>query len=444
MGHVAKNPKPKTAWQTRLEHLQSLSLDGVVEEINRERFSKLLSLLAAPSAREKDRMARLIKMHDAGELIQLPTDQRANAVRMRRVLIGLHRRCGNFPSCVVDVPRLASDSLVTPATCERAVRDLAEGKLVIANRKRARPARYGGQGPSSYQIVWSTIADLARTQGVQGSLFQSDLPPPCAGALPHSAGALPHSAGALPHKPGANARADASFHSFFQNPSPSPSSPREPLPHAVPSAHVAELPPAKSEEEKGSLVAGWEAAEQALREYGIYLSRDAARGAQAHRWSADQVLALLADCRARSIATAEGPVQAWGAGLVFRHLQLTPAGTPIRLPPAEAYVRAKRDQELRTAAARDAVRQADEARAAVAREEAAARARDEDEALLTALSADETAAIAAAILARHDFLKRFIRRQPDAGGRTLKRLIAEELRTRAAVARGETDQEDQT
>ena len=70
---------------------------------------------------------------------------------------------------------------------------------------------------------------------------------------------------------------------------------------------------------------------------------DCLRAARDRGWSPDQVRELVAACLLKSV----GHIRAWGPGLVFRHLQLAPPGTPIRMAPCEAYVRAKRDDDLR-------------------------------------------------------------------------------------------------
>ena len=430
--------RKKTPWQMRLEFLQSLSLDRVVEEINRERFAKLLQLLAAPSGREARRMTRLMRLYETDQLRQLPTDQRASAGRMKRVLIGLHRQLGNHAVCVVDIPRLASNSGVEPDTCERAIRDLHDGKLIFGDRERQRARRSGGQGWSSYGIVWSTVADLALCQGAQRTLF--NLPPPNAGALPHCAGALPHETAAnFPNGRSPRAHADASFLRFFSKPSsPSPPSPADPLSQGTPSANLAEPHPAKSEQEKKKFLAGdWERVAGELVAYGVY--SDCLRAARDRGWSPDQVRELVAACLLKSV----GHIRAWGPGLVFRHLQLAPPGTPIRMAPCEAYVRAKRDDDLRLERIRQAARQEAENGAAIAREASAAAAEEEAAALFDAAPDDVTAAIREAVLLANPILRKLLREHRDAGERWLRREVIKELKARAA-AREATSQEDQT
>jgi hypothetical protein len=351
---VQKPPRKKTPWEIRLEYLESISLDGIVAEINQKRFKKLLDTLAAPSAHEKRKMVRLMKLHDAGRLTELPTDQRASAVRMRTLLIGLHRTCGMHPSCVIEIPRLGANCRpqLSPATCERAVRDLAEGSLVIADRERARPRRYGGQGPSSYQIVWSTITDLALSQGHQSSLFDreavSGLPPSECGSAPALCGTGPALCGSAPALSAPQcARADVLSISPFITSSPPESQPPTHSLSPVAFPQRAGDRGAESQGEKKNFCNSpeWKCAAARLERYGVYFTRDTINRAASRGWSPEQVGELLGACESKTIALSTGRVYAWPPGLVCRHLQVAPPGAPVAILPAEAFVRAKRDHD---------------------------------------------------------------------------------------------------
>ena len=472
-----RRPKKKTPWQHRCDLIQSISFKRVAREVDAKR------------------------MKETGQ--PLEPDQRANGARMKRLLVALHRRLGNHAEGVVPMERLASDTGYEIRTARRGISDLEDAFLIDPDRERERPRRYGGQGPSLYKIVWSTVNDLARTQGLQPTLFDDDRacdsqpdqsapaaarhsrppsspdasavfsagsidqdeavasppPPPVStpglfgralGQVGRALGQVGRALGQVGRAPGQksepNAHAGASFTS--KNTSSPPSPPEQPIPCPAPFTQAADPLPAESKEKKnfsgsdGDL--GPDAGELVARldRYGVYYSRRALSRAQARGWTCGQIAELLGRCEAHVIVVAAGPgetmaVYAWPPALVQCHLSTTPPGAPIQVEPHEAFVRARRDRDLRLAAEREAARRVAEERAALLDGVAAATLREEAEDLFAALGPDDVAALRAEVLARYPFLQKLARARRDEG--PVRRAMIEALKARVAQARSEPE-----
>src|SRR5262245_40904652 len=158
--------KRKTLWQCRLELLLSICFDPIADEVNERRWKDLLCRLAAPSTKDVRNMVRLIRLHEKGQQQALPSDLRASGHRMPATLNAMHRRFGKCPGGVVEIERLAADAALTRPTAKRGIADCVDGNILIADRERI-DQRYGGQGPSYYQIPWNVVIDVAHTQGLQ-------------------------------------------------------------------------------------------------------------------------------------------------------------------------------------------------------------------------------------------------------------------------------------
>lgn len=165
----------KNNWQRRLELLKSLDLTRVAEEVNAQRLADLREKIARAGPRERRKMSRLVTLYEAGQLVELPSDRRANPQRMKRVLIALHMALGDHPRITRTVPDIAAKvATLGRKTAYRGLYDLRDACLIdVAPKARAR--RRGGQGPNEYFMVWSTLRDLAAGQGLQGELFDFDL-----------------------------------------------------------------------------------------------------------------------------------------------------------------------------------------------------------------------------------------------------------------------------
>jgi DNA-binding Lrp family transcriptional regulator len=378
-------PREKQVWLQRLACLQSLSLEAIADEVNQSRLKAYLCVLSAPTEAQRKKMRALIRRYEAGELVTLPTDLRADGGRMCKALIALHRLLRGFPSGVYRHDQIAAEAGFSSGTCKRAVRDLAEAGLIIADRKRARPRRDGGQGANSYRVVWSTVINLALAQGLQHALplvteeqgrppasmiaasARKACPPQVAGeprdgVTSHCEKAPSHRETAPSHRETAPSHRETIKTSHGEGsatrphagasflPSIHPSSPSAPSENAghTPSAETA-VPSATQKEEKEFLAGeknGWPAAANRLERYGIYLPRRALEWAQAHAWTAAQVIALLDQCESKIVERKGARIYAWSPGLVYRHLCACPAGAAIAVSPGETYRRAARDRAI--------------------------------------------------------------------------------------------------
>jgi len=352
---VSSTRPAQSAWAKRLEMIESIVLDDVAKAVNERRWKELLCTLAAPSAREKRKMTRLLRMYETGELNELPSDLRADSNRMTRMLIAIFRRLTKSGKVTIEVAKLAMLSRQSVQSARRAIRDLSDACLLIVNRKRGRKGCFGGTGASEYQLVLNAIVDLALSQGVQPSLFpeapshgesapsHGDSAPSHGESAPshgesapshgesapsHGESAPSHGESAPSHGDPPNARARArSFDSSFSSSNRGSSS-----------------PPSGRTQHIAACLPGWAQIAKRLRAYGVRMIEMTVNGAQTLGWSVDQVEALLEKCES---ATIEG-AQAFPPGLIVNHLIRSDPGSSISVRASSSfkYLARRRSDQL--------------------------------------------------------------------------------------------------
>lgn len=357
-----------STWNQRLELLRSIHLDGVAAEVNLKRLRDYQARLSCPTEQDRENLRRLVALYESGQLTDLPGYHRADGPRMRKILIALHTLIGEAREAALSYTQIASAAKLSKKSAQRGLDDLRAASLVNSTH-RARPRWQGGQGPSAYFIVWSTLRDLASVQGLQRAfVFEAHQPVTAESSLPD-------------HPSGRVDEADAVSQEReprFRRSSPSRGHPRGHSGHARShsdhprvathaGAPARALPPSPKEKEDDffeskdsknppppsfppAFRARWPDVVTRLAAYGIATATAAARVASKGGWSIDQVMSLLDRCESMIV---DG-IQAFGPGLICRHLELTPPGTPIAVAPREVYVRAKRDHALRLQAEREA------------------------------------------------------------------------------------------
>lgn len=340
--------KKPSLWIERRDMIESICFDSIAAELNVRRLKERNARLLDPG--EAAKTPRLAKAA-FGWLERLPSDMAADAPRMKRALRALHEIIGNDRKFVVRVQRIADLMKASDETTRRGLRDLEEA-CVVAVVRRERERRTGGQGPSEYMIVWPTVADLARSQGFQRSLFSEDGEgdgstdfgrsdksseghsdaAPCGEALTHRGGAPPHHGEALTH--GGEAHTSNRVREI-----PSPDSLSQ-YPPSPPSPSKRSLKSSGGEAEEADLEE-WIPVRRRLSAYGIGNPRDAINVGAPRGWTPPQVMKLLDQCEKLCIDA----IKAHPPGRVWWQIREGEPGSEISMPPAETYRRAARDRE---------------------------------------------------------------------------------------------------
>lgn len=289
--------------------------------------------------------------------------------RMVDVLRAIDSYAGRHPSWVLKIATIADYCGVSIRTVKRAIRDLEAADLLIVTR-RERARRYGGQGPSEYQIVWSNLRSLAAEQGQQSLLDYSagDSSPEgkCSNSPPDSSDAgergdtVAQRGDMMAHRGDTVARRGdtVSPPNSITDPSTDPST-----------APLNEASVLDSSRAGGTATEptprGWREIENSLAQFGVQDAHHACQRAQSRGLSADDVAALIAFAERHSVATAEAGkrVYAYGPGALYQRITTGRRGQNVSdgWPPAsESYVRAERDQALAADRARQAAKHAEQ------------------------------------------------------------------------------------
>lgn len=384
-GNTDDGNKPR-AWGKSLDVVKSISLDRVASDVNRHRLKRLRKKIAGPlSEKERTKMRRVIAMEAEGRLEELPSDLRANAHRMKRILLLIFLKVGPRPKWSFKVDELAEEFGETPETVRRGILDLEEASLVEVTRKQHHWK--GGWWRSEYRLVWPNLRELAEGRDVQRSLFdggegadpvraegfpsvepvgqgpgdgsmQTSHSGPitrcekstshredsishggystshCEKSISHSDRASTHSERSL------NAQAHARANSFSSSSFKSNSSPSLSL-----------IRTEKKKDFENGRQAGrqafepcdrpeWESARSRLQPL-ISAWAKAINNAAAKGWSPMQVAELLDQFEKHSL----GDIRAWKVGSLYWQLVNGIPGSLIDMPMSDAYVRALRDQK---------------------------------------------------------------------------------------------------
>lgn len=389
-------------WQRRQAVIDSICLQAVADEVNAKRLERLRAKLAHATASDRRKQARLWRLFAAGELNQLPSDLRASPLRMQAYLQAIHRLLGHHTQKQLAIPDIAREAQQKPTNGYRAIDDLEDAYLIIVHRKRQPLAQGGGIAASAYQLVWSTLRDLAITQGLQFGLFDDSADEgsahsdsggtgavqiPCTlddGASSHQAGAASHHQGSalpqsaerppttgesvLPFRPdrpptipmggrvggpvggrsnrkwedGWEGHARADF-SSYENPKDSLEDlsipPSPPLSRRGGVEGRGDFPDSKTR-------AAVAAVERLLDGLGLATSHTTANAFVRGGWSVEQVEQLIGSFQRQAI---DG-VRPWGLGAIWHQAHTAEPGAPITIPPSEAWLRAKRNREFAIAA----------------------------------------------------------------------------------------------
>lgn len=359
------------SWKQRLKLLQSIHLDGIAAEINRARLRDYQSRLSCPTDEDRKNLRRLLALYDGGQLLDLPGDLRADGPRMRSVLIGLHLLIGDSREAVLSYKQISVASGMSYSSVRRGLDDLRDGMLV-SSRTRERARWQGGEGPSAYFVVWSTLQDLSSDQGLQlGLAFEASQPVTAESDRPDIPSGRVEEAGPDPQECGP----------AFRLKRVAPQSREHPPAHREQAPAHREHPPAHSRERAGArfspspkekegdsffepprqrippppsfpsaVRARWLEIVARLAAYGLATANETARTAERRGWSIEQVHALLDFCEGMTV---DG-IRAFGPGLIHFYIETALPGTPVAAAPREEYIRAKRDRAIRLQADREA------------------------------------------------------------------------------------------
>lgn len=388
--HDDRTKKPR-AWGKSLDVLKAVGLERVADEVNRRRLKRLRQKIAGPlSERERKKMRRLIALDAEGRLEELPSDLRANASRMKRILLLIFLKVGARASWSFKVGDLAEEFGETSETVRRGILDLEEACLIEVTRKQHHWK--GGWWKSEYRLVWPNLSELAEGRDVQRSLFDGgDAPvraegfqpvepvgqgpgdgstltshdgliPRCEKSTSHHENLISHSEESTSHCEDTTSHSDRatshcgrSYNAQARTPASSFSSSFQ---SSIPPSSFSARAEKKKDFEGGRQTERRNAEPCDRPEWGSVRSRlqpliaawpKAINNAAEQGWSPSQAEQLLDQFDQHAV----GDVRAWKVGSLYWQLTNGAPGTLIDMPPCDAYVRARRDQKL--AAARDAV-----------------------------------------------------------------------------------------
>ncbi|TXH46015.1 MAG: hypothetical protein E6Q97_30415 [Desulfurellales bacterium] len=406
--------------------LQAISLDRVAREVNLQRLKRLKAKIAgALSERERLKMRRVIALQSEGRLEELPSDLRANAQRMKRILLLIFLKVGSRMKWAFKVDELAEEFGETSETVRRGILDLEDACLIEVTRKHHHWK--GGWWKSEYRLVWPNLRELAEGRSVQGTLFdggdgtdlvRAECFPPvepagqgpgdgttptshdglitrcekstshCEHSISHHGCSISHHGCSISHSEQSISHSDrASTHSgrsLNTRARPYARSSFSSSSTSRPSSSFSALPgeeKKKALEGRGGARAGPTSACD-RPEWGRVRSRlqpliqcwaKAIDQAAEHGWTAEQAEALIDQFERSSVGT----IRAWKVGSLYWQLTNGTPGSRIDMPPCEAFVRARRDQQLDL-----------ERRAQAARQSAAAAKRDVDQGRRSTLESD--------------------------------------------------------
>lgn len=404
------DPKPRAAWGKSLAVLKAIALDQVAREVNLQRLKRLKAKIAgALSERERVKMRRVIALQAEGRLEELPSDLRANAQRMKRILLLIFLKVGSRMKWAFKVDELAEEFGETSETVRRGILDLEDACLIEVTRKHHHWK--GGWWKSEYRLVWPNLRELAEGRPVQGTLFDGGdgtdsvraecfspvepagqgpgegttptshdgLIPRCEKSTSHCEHSISHHEYTTSHSEQSISHSDtASTHSGRSLNTRARPYARSSFSSSLTSSPSSSLSAQSGEEKKkalegrGGARAGpssacdrpeWGRVRIRLQPL-IQCWAKAIDQAAEHGWTAEQAEALIDQFERNSV----GAIRAWKVGSLYWQLTNGTPGSRIDMPPCEAFVRARRDQQLQV-----------ERRAQAARQSAAAAKRDVDQ-----------------------------------------------------------------